>query len=536
MTLKRYDENALKEAHGDYEGFRKLYKGQHHELFQRAQDLLEQGELFTGRAKSKYPKNSTNVKTPYLAVNVSKVIVDTPVMLINNSLGKIISAYSDEVNPEKVDEEEARRVYANQLEDLEEAEGEINKAVGNIQQKQIDQITDNSDIDHQKLLTQLHIDGGIVGVPEYHDGRIEIVFKERNVYNPIDKKTEELAFIFDYEGKKYVHSHTEKIEAGGLRVTDEIFRINHKAQKGDQMAKDFVRGYLGIDETEYLIKGRQNFLFVYLPYNPTFMDPLGVSVLEGQADKQEEINWTLTRAAQTFERNGKPRISVPRETMQALLQETEKRTGQRNRIDHQLLEVTTKTDKGGTLEYHQIDISKIGNMDHVKEIIKAMLMESQTSIQAVDFVSGTSGAASGRARFYDWATSVLKAGEVRTRYVEWLQKLYENALWLANHYNNDVIVERPHITMFDIAVKSHDEKVDEEIKKYAGGVQSLETTVKNIHPNRSEKWIMEEIERIEEENENNDTMSLLKGSQTARQFNDNKPLPGEAEGDGEGEE
>jgi hypothetical protein len=63
------------------------------------------------------------------------------------------------------------------------------------------------------------------------------------------------------------------------------------------------------------------------------------------------------------------------------------RYGDENKIDHELLEVTEiDQNTGKSMEIHQIDTSKIGDMTYVKEVTRAMLAETQTSENAVELV------------------------------------------------------------------------------------------------------------------------------------------------------
>src|SRR5699024_6061484 len=106
---------------------------------------------------------------------------------------------------------------------------------------------------------------------------------------------------------------------------------------------------------------------VYWPNQKTFMNPLGVSALDNQANKQDEINWTLTRNALTFERNGKPRIAVTSEIMRALQDKAMDRYGDESKIDHRDLEITEMDENGKALEVIQIDVTKIGDISWVKD-------------------------------------------------------------------------------------------------------------------------------------------------------------------------
>ena len=115
------------------------------------------------------------------------------------------------------------------------------------------------------------------------------------------------------------------------------------------------------------------------------MNELGNSTLKGLDGKQEEVNWTLTRTAQTFERNGKPRISIPKGTMNILKQIASDAYGDENKINHELLEVTEIDEvTGKSMEIHQIDTTKIGDMTYVKRNCACYMRQTQTSENAVN--------------------------------------------------------------------------------------------------------------------------------------------------------
>src|SRR5699024_6388758 len=103
------------------------------------------------------------------------------------------------------------------------------------------------------------------------------------------------------------------------------------------------------------------------------MNPLGVSCMKGQDCQKDEINRTMTRNAITCERNGKPRMAVSKKIMQALEQKAVNRYGDSSRIDHRDLEVMTMDEDGNAMEIIQIDISRIGDIQWVKDLMKLML-------------------------------------------------------------------------------------------------------------------------------------------------------------------
>ncbi|MCD8760735.1 hypothetical protein [Mammaliicoccus sciuri] len=518
--LKSFTQDEITETHGDMFLYRDLYDGRHSKLFDRAKALIDQGEIIDrieyGDVKAK------NVQTPYIVVNISKMIVDIPTLFITRSMGKLQTNYPiNEIEDDEEFDTDDKHIEGTQ-------DDTFNSELFDLQQETLDQIETNSNFSkhHGMNIKQWQIDGGIVAVPEVVNGQVKLSFKERNVYYELeDGKTYQLRYIVERDDDKYVHVHEEVEGEDELTGSHTVY---HMDDNGDlQLVDDeeiiFDITKLEREQRDYVLKGRKRTLFVYLPYSPTFMNIYGRSVLMGQEGKQDEVNWTMTRTAQIFERNGKPRISVSKEVMERLMQLSEQRYGVENKFDHRDLEVTTIDEDGQSLQIHQIDISKIGDITYVKDIIKMMLMETQTSEKAIDFFSSEGAQAqSGTAKFYDLFLSIMKAEQMRDEYIEFIQQGVENCMWLLNRDNSDIIIEKPIIVQKDMMPVTSKETSTLNNQSYAAGTQSLEQTVRNNNPDKSEEWIMEEVEKIEAERTSQDSMSLLRGNMTGLNFNDNK--------------
>lgn len=518
--LKSFTQEEITETHGDMFLYRDLYDGRHSKLFDRAKALIEQGEIIDrieyGDVKAQ------NVQTPYIVVNISKMIVDIPTLFITRSMGKLQTNYP--IN--EIEDDEDFNTEDNHIEGTQD--DSLNGELFDLQQETLDQIEVNSNFNkhHGMNIKQWQIDGGIVAVPEVINGQVKLSFKERNVYYELeDGKTYQLRYIVERGDDKYVHVHEEVEGENELTGSHTVY---HMDDNGDlQIVEDeeiiFDITKLERDQRNYVLKGRKRTLFVYLPYSPTFMNRYGRSVLMGQEGKQDEVNWTMTRTAQIFERNGKPRISVSKEVMERLMQVSNERYGVDNKFDHRDLEVTTIDEDGQSLQIHQIDISKIGDITYVKDVIKMMLMETQTSEKAIDFFTSEGAQAqSGTAKFYDLFLSIMKAEQMRDEYIEFIQQGVENCLWLLNLDNKDIIIEKPIVVQKDMMPVTSKETSTLNNQSYAAGTQSLEQTVRNNNPDKSEEWIMEEVEKIEAERTSQDSMSLLRGNMTGLNFNDNK--------------
>ena len=83
--LKTFSQEDIFNTHGDMFLYRDLYDGFHSKLFDRAKNLIANGEIVDrieyGEVKAQ------NVQTPYIVVNICKMIVDIPTLFITRSMG-----------------------------------------------------------------------------------------------------------------------------------------------------------------------------------------------------------------------------------------------------------------------------------------------------------------------------------------------------------------------------------------------------------------------------------------------------------------
>lgn len=571
--LNNYDwqtfgKDVIIDIHGDMYYYRNLYEGNHHEIFPRAINLINRGEIVDVYADDKI-NSPKNVRTPYIMLNVSKIIVDVPSMFVSRSIGQVKTNHTvNSIGQEEMkgtenntdntqatknnfetnntdDETNVKNSTQNNGEsDLFETTdtNDFNAVAQDPQQATIDQIIQNSKLNHYMNITQLQVDGGIVAVPSMRNDQISIDIKERNVYYPHDDDmgvdlVYELPQTAEEEINKisYVHVYTERQNGQSVTTYHRLYSRNKNNEMELVIEPAIIEDKLRLGERfnngvlEKTFAGRQRLFVCYLPNNPTFMNELGNSTLKGLDGKQEEVNWTLTRTAQTFERNGKPRISIPKGTMNTLKQIAADAYGDENKINHELLEVTEIDEvTGKSMEIHQIDTTKIGDMTYVKEIVRAMLAETQTSENAVELVKrDTANSQSGTAKFYDLIVSIIKSERIRNEYVEFLKDIIESALWFANKKDSSVIIERPNIMLKDMLPQPKQELSTDNIAKYNAKVQSLEETVRANNPDKSEEWVQEEIQRIEDEKSRTDSFSLTNGAMNLQQFMNNRDENGD---------
>ncbi len=517
----KFDADVIKKVHGDIFYYRDLYEGKHSEIFPRAKELIEKGEITDNIMYG--TQRAQNVQTPYIVANMCKLIPEIPAMLVSRSIGNIQSSLSP-------DDFQAEEINADTDEIVDEPRDEVSRII-NVQQEIIDQIQKNSNLalEHWGNILQQQLDGGLVGVPWNDDLGLRLEFKARDVYYPHDDGLGvDLAYEVEMDEKEYLHVYSERVIDGDLQTKHTLFLLNEQ-RKTEEVPEDEAKELLGLEKLEKVYSGRGRPFVIYWANEKTFMNPLGTSCLKGQDGKQDEINWTLTRNAITFERNGKPRIAVSKEIMAALEEKAYQRYGEEGRIDHRDLEITTFDDQGKAMEIIQIDVTKIGDIQWVKDLMKLMLMETKTSEKVVDFYMDkhtTTGAQSGVAKFYDLFTSLIKAEQIQSEYIYFLQQLIESALWLANYNDDAVVIEEPEILLKSMIPISRKELIEENKLAFEGAnnqpTQSLETTLRRNNPNASEEWIQEELYRIESEKSSDDSFSLMRGRQTLNNFFGNR--------------
>jgi hypothetical protein len=515
MTIQweKWDKGVIRSKHGDVYFYRDLYEGKHVNLFPRAKALVDQGEII-GDLMERSITGRSGGKTPYIVANVSKLIPEIPAMLVSRSIGRVYPAndmdYTDEIR-------ELQRII------LEEIEEDSNLA-----------------FEHYTNILQHQIDGGLVGIVTKEIDDIPVIeMKARDTYFPHDdNRGADIALEEEYEDEPYLHIYRERIERDSKRDPKTKKRtskliIEHFLYKIEQnneltlLEDEEAKSLLGLDDlvTEY--PDRTRGFIEYWSNNKTFNDPLGTSSLQGQESKQEEINWTLTRNAIIFERNGKPRIAVNKAVMKRLQDIAYDKRGDDSKLSAEDLEIVQMDEDGKSIEVIQIDIDKIGNMEWIKDLMKMMFVETSTSEKAVDFYidgSSTGGSVSGVAKFYDLFTSIIKAEKLAKEYVRFLQNLYESALWLEKDLGDlpDLPIEKPDIELLSMIPISRKELIEQESLAYEKKIQSRYETVKKIKPQDSEASIEDEIALIESENVSDDSTSLLKGRSTLSSLTDNR--------------
>lgn len=500
-----WNDSVVKKEHGDIFNFRKLYNGEHIELFPRAARLIKENEAYD--ADDIDGKTSANVKTPYIIANLAKPICEIPANYVSRSIGAVKSSVPfNERTKDKSDVDDV----------IEGPQGDsVNNRVDDIQQEFIDQITKNSRLQfkHWQNIVQHQVDGGIVGVPILDHIGIRIDFKKRDLYFPHeDGLGVDLSYFKKVGDKEYLHVYRERVEIDETDDSRSLITMNLLYEIGSDTKTSLVdeaetKEILGMKELVSVYEGRSTTFIMFWSNDPTFDAPLGRSVLQGQFSRQDEINWTLTKASSIFTKNGEPKIAVSKEIFDAAQDKSYERYGEEGKIDHRDFNIITYDKNGKALELIQLDTTKIGNMDWVRSLQRDMLAETRTSEKAVDLFSEGSGAQSGEAKWYDLLTSIMKAEQIRDEYIVFLKELYESALWLVHNKEKGMlsagqepclIIEEPDIETKEMIPYSRKELVTENNDAFTKGTQSLETTLRNLNPQASDEWINRELERLQE--------------------------------------
>lgn len=535
INYSKYDDDFMNKYHEKLHYYRKLYEGKHSEIFDRAKELIQDGEIVDNLLKEN--GNAMNpkvafVQTPYIVANICKLIPEVPAMLVARSIGKIDTSLendegqNDEILPETSSEIDGPN------------DDTFNGTVTNTQSELIATIVKNSNLhfEHYPNIVQQQVDGGLVGVP-WKDARgVRIEFKARDVYFPHDDGLgADLTFVktdLTDTDEEYLYTYRERQEEKGL-LTSHTLRVLVEGKKTMEELPPAETAELlnmKVNKLKQFYTGKIGTFIKYWANEKTFMQPLGVSVLRNQEGRQDEINWRLTRTAAIFERNGKPRLAVSKEILRKLQEKMVKQYGQgaEHSFDSRDLEIVSMDENGKSIEVIQIDVANIGDISWIKDLIKMMLIETKTSEKAIDFYMSENGgtATSGIAKFYDLFMSLMKAEHIQKEYIHFLKELISDALWLVHQTDKNVKIEEPTIYLLGMIPVQRKEIVDEAMAAYSGAngksAQSLETTVRKINPDKSEDWIQDELTRIELESQSDNSTTLDTGSrQTLENLLDN---------------
>ncbi|MBO1515043.1 phage portal protein [Metabacillus bambusae] len=457
--------------------FRDLYEGNHENIFPRAQELAKQGQITKSdlrKSRRKYYKYNADKLAQkhavhhYVIINFASVIAELPADLINRSLGNV----SADTENDK----------------------ELLTFVQNVSYKsKLNQKIWSAVVQHQ-------VDGGVAYRIRRDVKGTWFEWKPADLYfEHEDGPGADIAWI-EIRGKEnYLRVERQRIEDNQLSIQQLVFSMSEDSIKEEIDIKDYaVQFNLAIPDNQ-TFESIGELMCGFVPNDETLLIPRGRSGLRNIDVIQEEINWTITRDSIVFEMHGKPKLAIPRALWDNVANKNQKYYGERF-VRNADLEVVSYDEKNGAVPmYITWDAKTEQSFNHVKSLIDRMLAISKTSLQAAGMDNDTGGR-SAIAILYEWIQSVIKSEAIRDKFdiaiKDALRKciILENALGGTNYSASDPVIEWQ-----DMLPKAESEVADEEIKKYSEGVQSLETTVRNLHPSWSEKAIAAEVEKIQEE-------------------------------------
>lgn len=454
--------------------YRSLYDGDHADIFPRAKMVgADRRTKWRRKSLKEWEQTHETIQSnhPYIVANFSCLVAEVPADLINRALGNVSA-------------------------DVEEGE-ELDFVSSVVSASKI-----NDKI--WMAVTQQQVDGAIAyRVRRNERGRVwfEWLFADRYLPHDDDQGAD-IAWIEEWgdEGnkKQYLRVERQSLTDTGLQVKQLAFRM-----EGDTVAAEIdVRAYAeeyGVDVPEDVdLTGVEELLCGLVPNEETLGSPRGRSALRNVDVLQEEINWTITRDSIVFEKHGKPKLAIPRALWDTVAGQNQKHYGQRF-VRNADLEVVSYDEKNGAVPmYITWDAKTEQSFEHVTRLIRYMLTVSKTSLQAAGLEDARGD--SGVALLYLWIQSVIKAESVQSKFDVALKAAIRKCIILENALGGkDMKVMDPVVEWGDMLPKAVAERDREEMEKYAAGVQSLETTIRRLHPDWSEEAIETELQKIQDE-------------------------------------
>jgi hypothetical protein len=455
--------------------YRDLYDGNHENIFPRAQDLAKESQQITkpkmSRARKRYYKgyasqNKAVSQYHYVIVNFAPVIAELPADLINRALGNISA---------DTETDKDLLTFVNNVAKRSSIQKSIWAAV----------------VQHQ-------VDGGVAYRIRRDEKNAWFEWKPADLYfEHEDGQGADIAWTELRDEKKYLRVERQRLEDEGLQVTQLVFSFEEEKVNDQLDINEYAALYnLTIPADEKL--NVQELLCGYLPNDETLLNNRGRSGLRNIDVIQEEINWTITRDSIVFEKHGKPKLAIPKALWDSVAKTNQTYYGERF-VRNADLEVVSYNENNGAIPmYITWDAKTDRSFEHVKRLIEYMMAVSKTSPQAVGIKDAKGD--SGIALLYLWIQSVIKSESIKDKFDATIKDAFRKCMLLENTLGGTSMpVVDPVIEWGDMLPKAESDRDKEESDKFEKGVQSLETTVRNIHPDWSEKAIEEEVQKIQEQ-------------------------------------
>jgi hypothetical protein len=456
--------------------FRDLYYGNHEAIFPRAQELAKLSQQIAkpklirrGGSFFRRVKPAEAPQYHYVMVNLAPLVAELPADLINRAIGNISA-------------------------DTEKDESLLSL---------VESVTEKSKIQARiwAAIVQHQVDGGIaylirrspvIGV--YFEWKPADLFFEHE-----DGLGADVAWTETRDDKDYLRVERQRLEITGLTITQLVFQLNNGLVETEIDIQEYASKFPEADIPENVeLLDVKELMCGYLANDETLLAPRGRSGLRNIDGIQEEINWTITRDSIVFEKHGKPKLAIPRTLWDSVANKNHTRYGDRF-VRSADLEVVSYDEKNGALPQYIVWDAKLDqSFKHVERLIDYMMAVSKTSPQAAGIKEGKGD--SGIALLYLWIQSVIKAEAIKDKFDATIKDAYRKCIILENAIAKTAYNPiKPVIEWQDMLPKAESERDKEESEKYDSGVQSLETTVRRIHPDWSEDAIQAEVKKIQDE-------------------------------------
>lgn len=464
--------------------YRDLYEGNHENIFPRAQQLAEQSQQVTkpkiSRQRKKYyrglsAQDNKLAQYHYVVVNFASVIAELPADLINRALGNISA-------------------------DTEKEQALLDLVSGIVKRSKLQQKIWPAIVQHQ-------VDGGVAYRIRRDERGTWFEWKSSDLYFEHDDELgADIAWLEEKGDKKFLRVERQRLSGSQLHIEQLVFLLESEIVNVEIDIKEYASEYgLTIPEPQ-ILEGIDELMCGFLPNDETLLHPRGRSGLRNIDSIQEEINWTITRDSIVFEKHGKPKLAIPRALWDTVAKQNQNYYGERF-VRNADLEVVSYDEKNGAVPmYITWNAMTEQSFKHVERLVQAMMAVSKTSGQAAG-IEAAKGSMSAKAILYEWIQSMIKAEAIKDKFDATIKEAIRKCIVLENTLTKtkyDTI--EPVVEWQDMLPKADAERDEEESGKFDKGVQSLETTVRNIHPAWSEKSILAEVEKISEE-QATDTLS-----------------------------
>ncbi|MEK4117683.1 hypothetical protein NST44_16080 [Paenibacillus sp. FSL W8-0919] len=454
--------------------YRLLYEGEHAEIFPRARSVVTEKRSVHRRVGVRSWRKVEKVFSAdhqYIVANFSSLVAEVPADLLNRSLGNI-----------SADTEEGPELdFVSSVVTASKPNEKVWSAI-----------------------TQHQVDGRVAyRVRRNESGNVWFEWILGDQYLPHDDGRGADVVWFEERGNenrkdRFLRVERQRLEVEGLTIQQLVFKMDGD-NVGDQLDIGQYASDYELDIPEDVeLPGVNELLCGMVTNDETLTYPRGRSALRNIDGLQEEINWTITRDSIVFDKHGKPKLAIPRALWDTVASQNQRDYGGRF-VRNADLEVVSYDDKTGAVPmYITWDAKTQQSFEHVTRLIKYMLAISKTSPQAAGLEEGKGE--SGVALLYLWIQSVIKAEAIKDKFDAAIKAAIRKCMILENAIGGQNLkITDPVVEWGELLPKADSEKDTEEIEKYAGGVQSLETTVRRMHPDWSEEAIMAEIQKIQDE-------------------------------------